>query len=241
MQTLPELQDNLLSEIKSLSKEIASSGSAISVVMNYSKIVTLFEKASFLKAITEKKISTQQLDTILAEQVSALQSCSNAQEKVEEQKEEITQTQKEQGSFIEKEEQENKKLLEEFVQEKNPMEQNQTDSIEQTQDSHENQHPPKHHFKLASIKSSKNLEKEKEEQADGYSFFKMDERNKQEFLEFLFDNNQQAMDNIIKAIYQAQDLQEAKIFLSDLYYKNNWSKSEEFAQALWRKIEKRLS
>ena len=130
------------------------------------------------------------------------------------------------------------------------------------ENSTENLHPSLHSekkFKLAHIKglnisvpslfdepALETPEKEKEfensEKTENQivNKLKLDLNDKIAFSKFLFNGSQAELNEVAKKINEMDNLEEAKTFLSDLYYQKNWENVDEYAQRLWNLVENKF-
>lgn len=69
---------------------------------------------------------------------------------------------------------------------------------------------------------------------------RLDLNDKIAFSKTLFDGSQSALNEALRNINSCKNAEEAKEYLSDLYYKNNWKKMDEYAQRLWVLVENRF-
>lgn len=70
--------------------------------------------------------------------------------------------------------------------------------------------------------------------------FKLDLNDKIAFTKTLFDGSQMELNETIQILNNFDDLEKAKEYLSDLYYKKNWEKADEYAQRLWSLVENKF-
>ena len=69
---------------------------------------------------------------------------------------------------------------------------------------------------------------------------KLDLNDKIAFSKFLFNGSQAELNEVAKKISEMDNLEEAKTFLSDLYYQRNWENVDEYAQRLWNLVENKF-
>lgn len=81
--------------------------------------------------------------------------------------------------------------------------------------------------KVAEIKSSKRD-------------FKLDFNDKLAFTKLLFDGSQLELNKVIKKLNTFDKIDDAKEYLSDLYYEKHWEKVDEYAQRLWFLVESKF-
>ncbi|MBT0548994.1 hypothetical protein [Riemerella anatipestifer] len=70
--------------------------------------------------------------------------------------------------------------------------------------------------------------------------FKLDFNDRLAFLKVLFDNSQVDMNEVIKRLNSFDDIEQAREYLSDVYYERNWGKVDEYAQRLWALVENKF-
>ncbi|MCO4303950.1 hypothetical protein [Riemerella anatipestifer] len=70
--------------------------------------------------------------------------------------------------------------------------------------------------------------------------FKLDFNDRLAFLKVLFDNSQVDMNEVIKKLNSFDDIEQAREYLSDVYYERNWGKVDEYAQRLWALVENKF-
>lgn len=70
--------------------------------------------------------------------------------------------------------------------------------------------------------------------------FKLDLNDKIAFTKTLFDGSQMELNETIQDLNNFDNLEDAKEYLSDLYYKKNWEKVDEYAQRLWTLVENKF-
>ncbi len=105
---------------------------------------------------------------------------------------------------------------------------------------HESPHHSKK-FKLSHIKGLKNnmptdyLEAEKL-----LPDFKLDINDKIAFTKVLFGGSQVELNEVVAKLNSFKKLDQAKDYLSDVYYERNWQKVDEYAQRLWSLVENKF-
>ncbi len=57
---------------------------------------------------------------------------------------------------------------------------------------------------------------------------------------FLFGGSQTDLNNAVAELNRCRNLEEAKEYLSDLYYERKWNKVDEYAQRLWILVENKF-
>lgn len=70
--------------------------------------------------------------------------------------------------------------------------------------------------------------------------FKLDLNDRIAFSKMLFDGSQADLNDAVAYLNQFKTLEEAKEYLSDLYYDRKWSKVDEYAQRLWILVENKF-
>ncbi len=70
--------------------------------------------------------------------------------------------------------------------------------------------------------------------------FKLDLNDKIAFSRKLFGGSQSEMNEAIRVLNTFDTLDEAKEYLSDIYYKKSWGKVDEYAQRLWALVENKF-
>lgn len=70
--------------------------------------------------------------------------------------------------------------------------------------------------------------------------FKLDLNDRIAFSQYLFGGSQSELNEVVTRLNSYNDLEQAKEFLSELYYKNNWEKADAYAQRLWVLVENRF-
>lgn len=150
----------------------------------------------------------------------------------------------------------------ENLESSNFVEENQNLEIKNEENSAENLHSSFHYdkkFKLAHIKglnisvpslfdepNLENSEHEKESEKPKIienqfvNNLKLDLNDKIAFTKFLFNGSQFELNDVVKKIDEMNNLEEAKTFLSDLYYQKNWQNADEYAQRLWSLVENKF-
>ena len=69
---------------------------------------------------------------------------------------------------------------------------------------------------------------------------KLDLNDKLAFSKMLFNGSQADLNDTIRILNSIQDVEQAKIYLSDLYYDRNWDKVDDYAQRLWTLVENKF-
>lgn len=70
--------------------------------------------------------------------------------------------------------------------------------------------------------------------------FRLDLNDKVAFTKSLFAGNDQELKETIEKLNSFDKLEEAKQYLSEIYYKKDWSKVDEYAQRLWNLVENKF-
>lgn len=70
--------------------------------------------------------------------------------------------------------------------------------------------------------------------------FRLDLNDKIAFSKTLFGGSQSDLNDAIRDLNSFKTLEEAKEYLSDLYYERNWKKADEYAQRLWTLVENKF-
>ena len=70
--------------------------------------------------------------------------------------------------------------------------------------------------------------------------FRLDLNDKIAFSKVLFDGSQSDLNDAIRNLNNCKNMEEAKEYLSDLYYARNWKKSDDVAQRLWTLVENKF-
>lgn len=70
--------------------------------------------------------------------------------------------------------------------------------------------------------------------------FRLDLNDKIAFTQHLFNNSQMDLNHVINRLNDYENLEDAKQFLSDLYYERNWNKVDSYAQRLWTLVENKF-
>lgn len=70
--------------------------------------------------------------------------------------------------------------------------------------------------------------------------FRLDMNDKIAFSKFLFDGSQSEMNETISILNGFDTLEQAKEYLSDLYYDKKWDKVDDYAQRLWTLVENKF-
>lgn len=70
--------------------------------------------------------------------------------------------------------------------------------------------------------------------------FRLDLNDKIAFTQHLFNNSQMDLNHVVNRLNSFDNLEQAKEFLSDLYYQKNWEKVDGYAQRLWILVENKF-
>lgn len=70
--------------------------------------------------------------------------------------------------------------------------------------------------------------------------FKLDLNDRIAFTKKLFSGSQSDLNNAVTRLNEFETLDEAKEYLSEIYYEKGWEKEDEFAQRLWNLVESKF-
>lgn len=70
--------------------------------------------------------------------------------------------------------------------------------------------------------------------------FRLDLNDKLTFTKMLFGGSQYELNETVTTLNQFKNLEQAKEYLSDLYYEKSWDKADEYAQRLWGLVENKF-
>ena len=70
--------------------------------------------------------------------------------------------------------------------------------------------------------------------------FRLDLNDKLAFTKMLFGGSQSELNDTVRILNSFKNLDEAKEYLSELYYQRHWNKAEEYAQRLWSLVENKF-
>lgn len=70
--------------------------------------------------------------------------------------------------------------------------------------------------------------------------FRLDLNDRMAFTKMLFGGSQTDLNNAVSDLNRCRNQQDAKEYLSELYYKRKWSKADEYAQRLWILVENKF-
>ena len=70
--------------------------------------------------------------------------------------------------------------------------------------------------------------------------FKLDLNDRLAFSKMLFGGSQSELNETVNQLNQFQDVEQAKEYLSELYYEKKWDRAEEYAQRLWTLVENKF-
>lgn len=70
--------------------------------------------------------------------------------------------------------------------------------------------------------------------------FKLDINDKLAFTKMLFDGSQVELNHVVGKLNSYKTLEEAKEYLSEVYYERKWEKADEYAQRLWSLVENKF-
>lgn len=79
------------------------------------------------------------------------------------------------------------------------------------------------------------MEAEKQKQE-----FRLDLNDKIAFSKMLFNGSQTDMNEAVRKLNEFKNMEDAKEFLSDLYYERDWKNADEYAQRLWSLVENKF-
>lgn len=70
--------------------------------------------------------------------------------------------------------------------------------------------------------------------------FKIDLNDKVAFTKLLFGGNESVLKSTINQLNTFDNLEDAKVYLSELYYEHNWKNVDDYAQRLWSLVENKF-
>ncbi|WP_419869356.1 hypothetical protein [Chryseobacterium sp. CT-SW4] len=70
--------------------------------------------------------------------------------------------------------------------------------------------------------------------------FKLDLNDRIAFSKMLFGGSQSELNDVVAELNSFKNLEDAKEYLSELYYAKNWKKADEYAQRLWLLVENKF-
>ena len=70
--------------------------------------------------------------------------------------------------------------------------------------------------------------------------FRLDLNDRIAFTKKLFSGSQTDLNNAVSRLNDFETLDEAKEYLSEIYYEKGWEKEDEFAQRLWSLVESKF-
>ena len=70
--------------------------------------------------------------------------------------------------------------------------------------------------------------------------FRLDLNDKLAFTKMLFGGSQSELNETVRVLNSFKTLDEAKEYLSEMYYQRHWNKAEEYAQRLWSLVENKF-
>ena len=85
-----------------------------------------------------------------------------------------------------------------------------------------------------------NMPKEYMEAEKTLPDFKLDINDKIAFTKVLFGGSQVELNEVVSRLNSYKTLDQAKDYLSDVYYERNWQKVDEYAQRLWSLVENKF-
>lgn len=105
-------------------------------------------------------------------------------------------------------------------------------------------------FKIAPIKGLKpaaefsveppQQESYHENQPKSFKNFRLDLNDRIAFSNSLFGGNMQELDDVTEKLNEFDNLEDAKQYLSDIYYQKDWGRVDDFAQRLWILVENKF-
>lgn len=263
MQQYRDLQERTFFEVKNIIDNLARSENADEFLLKKDLFSGLSERLSFLKILSENDylltsenehefIDNQHLnsennssESLVSEHFSHPQDLEISEGSIPEfvGTEEVIYTESEDTDYEIPVEQISYKQLVEFEEEptlsraENFEEENQHSTIEKK-------------FKIAPIKGLKagtefsaelpSPEIFHEEQPQHFKNFRLDLNDRIAFSNALFGGNFQELDSVTERLNGFDNLDDAKQFLSDIYYQRDWSKVDDFAQRLWILVENKF-
>lgn len=100
------------------------------------------------------------------------------------------------------------------------------------------EHQPQHDDSGSLVKSNVSIDFMEAERPKHE--FKLDLNDRIAFSKLLFNGSQSEMNDVVAQLNSFKTLDEAKEFLSDIYYRKNWKKVDEYAQRLWQLVENKF-
>lgn len=70
--------------------------------------------------------------------------------------------------------------------------------------------------------------------------FRLDLNDRVAFTKLLFNGNEEELKKVVDQLNSFTDLEEARSYLSDVYYQKDWRKVDEYAQRLWSLVENKF-
>ncbi|SNV46846.1 Uncharacterised protein [Chryseobacterium taklimakanense] len=111
-------------------------------------------------------------------------------------------------------------------------------TVESLFDDNPLEHQPKHEDSGSLVKSNVSIDFMEAERPKHE--FKLDLNDRIAFSKLLFNGSQSEMNDVVAQLNSFKTLDEAKEFLSDIYYRKNWKKVDEYAQRLWQLVENKF-
>lgn len=96
-------------------------------------------------------------------------------------------------------------------------------------------------IKLAKIKDLKPAPIPEPKSLPRLPDFRLDINDTIGFSKMLFGGSQNELNMVVNTINKMTDLEDARSYLSEIYYEKNWHEVEDFAQRLWILVENRFS
>ncbi|SDE56420.1 hypothetical protein [Riemerella columbipharyngis] len=262
MSNLNEIEKIVFYDCQAIIKEIANVQISADLVEKLNIISELYEKTAFLKGVTllvsenkiQEEVSPYEITDRAIEEEQLSKDAEETFLEIEKRKLELNINEDSMFEFVVSE------AVEEEVNEDNlvHMEEFQNQPIE-----HEEEEKPKEtsegKIKLAHIKgfstqslfdeetlheleitASKAEEKKEKEAESAHREFKLDLNDRVAFTKKLFGGSQTELNNVVKKLNTFKTIDEAKEYLSDIYYDREWEKVDEYAQRLWSLVESKF-
>ncbi len=269
MQHLSEIRTKILQEVKNAAAQIAATETVPGLISRYQTVQEILEKVAFLKLLNEEQIyfTQKEPEAEIAETVNpdhlrteqAAQAEKTAVEAYDEGK-----TKEEAINLAETPVSETDKAASEnagngtdgaeTAEAEDPTDKADKSKDEISADSeHKTEEPTavetgdavektagteNGKVKLASIRSL-NGGKPAATQTDKPGF-RLDLNDKMAFRKKLFNDDEQALNDTMQKLNTIESLEQAKEYLSDIYYERNWKEVDEYAQRLWSLVENRF-
>ena len=114
------------------------------------------------------------------------------------------------------------------------------DPLEHIQDAHTEIPKEKEEYKEPASLLKTNIPTDFMEAEKPKPDLRLDLNDKIAFSKTLFSGSQSELNEALRHINSCKNAEEAKEYLSDLYYEKNWKKVDEFAQRLWLLVENKF-